>query len=80
MNPNQFEKSIRNPVGKHWNTASSVKQLTQPRVETLIGTIIDPIKPTKQFKRAKKNDNSNNINKKKRKSNIDGSESLVIYN
>ena len=56
----QFERSMRNPVGKHWNTGTTVNQLTKPRVETLIGTIIEPIKATKEIKRRKPDDRKNN--------------------
>lgn len=52
----QFERSIRNPVGRHWNTDTAVEQLTKPRVSTTIGTIIDPIKATKEIKRKKDED------------------------
>ncbi|KAL9969211.1 hypothetical protein ACROYT_G021402 [Oculina patagonica] len=55
----QFERSMRNPVGKHWNTGTTVNQLTKPRVETLIGTIIEPIKATKEIKRSKPEDRKN---------------------
>ncbi|XP_068697898.1 U3 small nucleolar RNA-associated protein 14 homolog A-like isoform X3 [Montipora foliosa] len=53
----QFERSMRNPVGKHWNTGTAVNQLTKPRVSTLIGTIIEPIKATKEIKRSRHEDN-----------------------
>lgn len=65
----QFERSMRNPVGKHWNTGTTVNQLTKPRVETLIGTIIEPIKATKEIKR-KKPDDSKNTKKGKESSGI----------
>lgn len=59
----QFERSVRNPVGKHWNTGTTVNQLTKPRVSSLIGTIIEPIEATKEIKRSKPEDKK----KKKRK-------------
>lgn len=43
----QFERSVRQPLGKAWNTPSMTTKLIQPRISTLIGTIIDPIKKTK---------------------------------
>lgn len=52
----QFERSVRNPVGKHWNTGTTVNQLIKPRVSTLIGAIIEPIKATKEIKRRKPED------------------------
>ena len=52
----QFERSIRNPVGKHWNTSTAVEQLTKPRVSSMIGTIIDPIKVPKEIKNKKVED------------------------
>ena len=47
----QFERSIRQPLGKTWNTPSGSAKLTQPKVSTLIGTIIDPIKKTKEIEK-----------------------------
>lgn len=55
----QFERSVRNPVGKHWNTGTIVNHLTKPRVSTLIGTIIEPMKATKEIKRSKPEDRKN---------------------
>eukprot|EP00794_Sanderia_malayensis_P000263 gene263-886_t len=47
----QFERSIRQPIGKTWNTPSLSAKLVQPRVSTLIGTIIEPIKKPKVVKK-----------------------------
>ncbi|NXI77447.1 UT14B protein, partial [Rhipidura dahli] len=41
--PQQFEQSIRTPVGPTWNTQRSFQKLTAPRVITRIGHIIQPI-------------------------------------
>ena len=49
----QWERSIRTPLGKHWNTASVHNKLVKPRVTTLPGTIIEPIKPTRNIERAR---------------------------
>ena len=37
-NRDQFEKSLRNPLGKEWNTAASSKRLTQPKISTKAGS------------------------------------------
>ncbi|NXB16934.1 UT14A protein, partial [Rhagologus leucostigma] len=39
----QFEQSMRTPVGPTWNTQRSFQKLTAPRVITRIGHIIQPI-------------------------------------
>lgn len=54
----QWERSIRAPLGQHWNTTSVHHKLVQPRVTTLPGTIIDPIKPTKDIQRTRTVDDS----------------------
>ena len=46
-------------MGKHWNTGTIVNHLTKPRVSTLIGTIIEPMKATKEIKRSKPEDRKN---------------------
>lgn len=40
----QFERSLRNPVGLEWNSANSHEQLVAPRVHTAKGALISPIK------------------------------------
>ncbi|KAF7688455.1 hypothetical protein HF521_013262 [Silurus meridionalis] len=40
----QFETCIRSPVGQTWNTQSTVKKLTAPKVVTRLGSIIEPIR------------------------------------
>uniref|UniRef100_H3B347 UTP14C small subunit processome component n=1 Tax=Latimeria chalumnae TaxID=7897 RepID=H3B347_LATCH len=42
-NRQQFERSIRVPVGNTWNTQRAVQKLTAPRVITRLGTVIGPI-------------------------------------
>lgn len=39
----QFERSMRNPVGLEWNTVDSHAALVKPRVSTVRGAVIDPI-------------------------------------
>lgn len=46
----EFERSIRQPIGQHWNTPGVVDKLIEPRITTAAGAIIDPIKPTKKIK------------------------------
>ncbi|KAJ3300996.1 hypothetical protein HDU76_005910 [Blyttiomyces sp. JEL0837] len=40
----QYEQSIRQPVGKEWNAEGGHSRLTAPRIVTKMGTIIDPLK------------------------------------
>ncbi|KAI1278814.1 U3 small nucleolar RNA-associated protein 14 -like protein A [Halotydeus destructor] len=42
-NVEQFENSIRHPVGSTWNTESAFRDLTEPAVVTKIGRIIEPM-------------------------------------
>ncbi|XP_001634080.2 U3 small nucleolar RNA-associated protein 14 homolog A [Nematostella vectensis] len=74
----QFERSIRNPVGKHWNTANTVKELTKPRVEIQMGAIIEPITAPKQFKRRAIMDGPLGVKKRGAVKGGDG-DSLVIH-
>lgn len=39
----QYERSIRTPIGKDWNTQTVFQKLTQPKIQTKAGIIIDPI-------------------------------------
>ena len=39
----QFERSVRAPLGPEWNPAASHAALTKPKVHTLKGVIIDPL-------------------------------------
>lgn len=39
----QFQGSIRAPIGDTWNTPSAVAKLTKPSYSTKLGTIIEPI-------------------------------------
>jgi len=69
----QFEKSVRQPLGKTWNTPSMTAKLIQPRISTLIGTIIDPMKTGKEaastaMKRTKRT--KNNISSKNKSQRI----------
>jgi len=45
-----YERSLRQPLGKDWNTNESHKKLTQPKVKTRVGQIIDPIEKKKEKK------------------------------
>ncbi|KAI8520413.1 U3 small nucleolar RNA-associated protein 14 A [Branchiostoma belcheri] len=49
----EFERSIRAPLGKDWNTPSAVAKLTEPKVVTRAGTIIQPISGEETFKKGK---------------------------
>lgn len=42
-NPEQFERTIRSPVGRTWNTQQAVKKITAPKVVTQLGAIIEPM-------------------------------------
>jgi len=59
----EFERSIRQPIGPHWNTPSVVNKLTEPRIKVRAGHVIKPLHATKGQKKAWK---SNQDNKEKR--------------
>ncbi|XP_075873029.1 U3 small nucleolar RNA-associated protein 14 homolog A [Nelusetta ayraudi] len=43
QNQQQFQSTIRTPLGRTWNTEGTVKKVTRPRVVTRLGTIIPPM-------------------------------------
>jgi len=49
-----YEASIRQPVGRDWNTAAVTKRQTQPEVVSRLGSVIAPIKKTKGNKSTKR--------------------------
>lgn len=49
----QFEKSIRAPLGKTWNPESVLRDLTKPKVVTKLGKVITPIDKSEAFKHQK---------------------------
>lgn len=63
----QWERSVRVPLGKDWNTTSVHQKLVKPRVVTLPGTIIDPIKPAKGVQQTAVVEDSANRRRGKRK-------------
>ena len=46
----QFERSIRTPTGKEWNSAATLKRNITPAVSTKAGAIIEPMRLTKSIK------------------------------
>ncbi len=42
-NLQEFQKKIAQPIGRTWNTEAKFKKLTQPKVKTKMGMIIEPI-------------------------------------
>ncbi len=39
----QFENSIRQPIGRTWNPETAFRSLTEPKIVTKMGAIIEPI-------------------------------------
>jgi len=39
----QYERSIRNPIGKDWNTAQTFQKTVEPQIRVKSGTIIQPV-------------------------------------
>ncbi|XP_074662422.1 U3 small nucleolar RNA-associated protein 14 homolog A-like [Tubulanus polymorphus] len=50
----QYESTIQAPLGNTWNTATSFKQLTKPKVVTRLGTIIEPMDQSQKLTDARK--------------------------
>ena len=46
----QYERSLRRPVGKEWNTALAVREQTRPAVKVRAGVMVQPIKLRKTHK------------------------------
>lgn len=63
----EFERSLRQPIGPQWNTPSTVAKLTEPRIRTTAGHVIDPLKPSGGQKRSWKNADNHNWNQTKKK-------------
>ena len=47
----QYERSIRNPVGPEWNTSDSHARMTRPKMIVRGGNVIAPIKMPTMYKR-----------------------------
>ena len=67
----QFERSIRVPTGKEWNSAATLKRNVTPKVSTKAGAIIEPMRLTKSIKedskRKMEQDKARKGNKKAKK-------------
>ena len=46
----QYERAMRQPLGREWNSSTSFANLTKPEIKTRRGTIIDPIRLPKKRK------------------------------
>lgn len=53
-NREQYESTLRMPLGKEWNTSGTFKNLNMPRIKTKAGAIIHPLKFVRQPKDSKK--------------------------
>jgi len=42
----QYERSIRIPIGREWNTAHTFRKFIQPAVVAKVGKLIEPINMT----------------------------------
>jgi U3 small nucleolar RNA-associated protein 14 len=40
----QYERSLRRPIGKEWNTTTAVREETRPAVKVRAGFLVEPIK------------------------------------
>ena len=49
----QYEKSLRNPLGQTWNTVGATKAMTEPAVTTRAGIIIAPMRLDKKQQQIK---------------------------
>mmetsp|Transcript_21735 Transcript_21735/g.42238 ORF Transcript_21735/g.42238 Transcript_21735/m.42238 type:complete len:414 (+) Transcript_21735:1-1242(+) len=61
----QYQMSMRQPLGRDWNTFTTFKEMTKPEVETEAGTIIEPI-TLKELKRHKSRQGASGKNKRKK--------------
>ncbi|CAF1337946.1 unnamed protein product, partial [Didymodactylos carnosus] len=54
VNIDQFESTIKQPLGKEWNPEIAFRRLNQPKVTTKLGTIIEPMDKSELFDKKKK--------------------------
>ena len=47
----QYERSLRNPLGRDWNTVLTTETLVRPEVTSKMGQLIEPVKYSKPLKR-----------------------------
>lgn len=47
----QYERAMRQPLGKEWNSKKSFESMNKPEIKTRRGVIIDPIKMPKGEKK-----------------------------
>ena len=47
----QYERSLRNPLGPDWNTALTTEALVRPEITSKLGQLIEPVKYAKPLKR-----------------------------
>lgn len=50
--PEQYERSLRQPIGAEWNTSQSVRDMTRPAVVVRAGTVVAPMKLGKLQRKA----------------------------
>ncbi|KAG7503277.1 U3 small nucleolar RNA-associated protein 14-like A-like [Solea senegalensis] len=53
VNHTQFESTIRSPIGRMWNTEQTVNKITNPKVVTQLGAIIEPMAKEELMKNKK---------------------------
>merc|ERR1712146_231332 len=44
----QYERSLRRPIGEEWNTSLTTKEMIAPKIKTRAGYAIKPIKLSKK--------------------------------
>ena len=49
----QYEASMRRPLGPEWNTVDGHNKRVQPSIQARAGTVIDPLRKTKAFEHEK---------------------------
>ncbi|CAL8240824.1 unnamed protein product [Merluccius merluccius] len=65
--PEQFEVTMRSPVGATWNTRQAVRKITMPKIVTKIGSIIEPMSRDDLLKHTKKQEEEGTGGKPKKK-------------
>ena len=63
----QYERAMRAPIGKEWNTVSSLREATRPAVTTRAGVAIEPVTKTKELKRTQESAMAEHMQKKSKK-------------
>ena len=68
----QYERSLRQPIGGEWNTSQSVRAMTRPAVVVRAGVAVNPMKLGKLHRDKAKDRNAEAVTKKAKEGSGEG--------